>query len=185
MCARAALDGHCKIFMGGAAHHKRILDPAPNSQSVKGDNQKWLTDHDIEYPETATRAQLLQLVIQSKPKKLYAARAIAQIFEHEVYLLHPAISSGAPANRDGWQRMKWHENRRAQWMSSKPSCRVPLTTSTPRHGQDHIAHLTSVSNGLVECLSLGSTMLCSGRVQSCSEDKGHDQQLSSGIKGGH
>ena len=75
--------------MDGAAYHKRILNPIPNTQSLKADIQRWLQDLDVVYPETATRAQLLQLVNQSKTSRLYAARKIAEQYGHEVLYTPP------------------------------------------------------------------------------------------------
>jgi hypothetical protein len=111
-CTLAADYGRCKIYMDGAAYHKRVLNPVPNTQSKKADIQSWLDIKRATYTPSATKAQLLALVNEIKPPKQYVPRQLAVSYGHEVYYTPPYLKDKITATTwiGAYRKAQKHEN---------------------------------------------------------------------------
>lgn len=77
------------IIMDNASYHVTQINKPPTMQSLKADIQKWLSDNNIVFEESFTKAELLCLVQQNRPTPLYEAEELLKQHGHEVLKLPP------------------------------------------------------------------------------------------------
>ena len=75
--------------MDNAPYHSRMLESVPTMSSRKQQMHDWLTAKGIEYPESALKRELFQLVRASNPKPKFAVDEMAKAARDEVVRLPP------------------------------------------------------------------------------------------------
>ena len=78
------------LVLDNASYHNIQLNPAPTSNSLKADMQKWLQDKGIHFPPYFTKPELYELVNNYKPKFItYQIDSILSEHGHSVVRLPP------------------------------------------------------------------------------------------------
>ncbi|CAC5379118.1 unnamed protein product [Mytilus coruscus] len=79
------------IVMDNAPYHSHLVPESrvPNTGSRKPEILAWLDRNNIDYPENAIKAELLEFVKQNKPRPKYVIDELAAEHDHEVLRLPP------------------------------------------------------------------------------------------------
>ena len=97
------------IVMDNAPYHSRILESVPTMTSRKQQMYDWLTEKGIEYPESALKRELFQLVRGSIPKPKFVVDEMAKAMGHEVVRLPPYHCEFNPIEL-AWSQVKHIKN---------------------------------------------------------------------------
>lgn len=77
------------VVMDNAPYHSMEETKAPNMSARKVQMQEWLTQNDIQYEQTFTKAELYELIKKNRPPKDYTIDNIFRSHGHEVLRLPP------------------------------------------------------------------------------------------------
>ena len=83
------LQSNSLIVMDNAPYHCRMLEAVPTMSSRKQQVHDWLTAKGIDYPESALKRELFQLICASNPKPKFVVDEMAKAVRHEVVRLLP------------------------------------------------------------------------------------------------
>ncbi|CAC5420449.1 unnamed protein product [Mytilus coruscus] len=95
------------IVMDNAPYHSHLVPESrvPNTGSRKPEILAWLDRNNIDYPENAIKAELLEFVKQNKPRPRYVIDELAAEHSHEVLRLPPRLK-GYVARRNSTYKKK-------------------------------------------------------------------------------
>ncbi|CAC5412799.1 unnamed protein product [Mytilus coruscus] len=119
------------IVMDNAPYHSHLVPESrvPNTGSRKPEILAWLDRNNIDYPENAIKAELLEFVKQNKPRPRYVIDELAAEHGHEVLRLPPRHCELNPIemvwadlkgqcksrfNKERWAKFETHVSREVE-----------------------------------------------------------------------
>lgn len=88
-CLLPKLEEPSIIILDNASYHSRILDKTPTKSSKKEEMKEWLQHKNFDFPDTATKDQLFQLIKPFTENKIFVVDQIIEKAGHEVLRLPP------------------------------------------------------------------------------------------------
>lgn len=77
------------VVMDNAPYHSMQTNKAPSSATRKADIKEWLREHGIEFDDSLTKPELLEIVKKNKPEKTYIIDELFAKHGHEVLRIPP------------------------------------------------------------------------------------------------